>query len=175
MFLGLFGVRPELRFAIKDLIKEPGSDESMAKLERLVFKKRALKHVNLREEQAPAIGAVAAPGSAASSASTLLPTPPPFPPPPPPPPVVHVSVAQPAGPQQQGAGGGLSETDIAVLDSLAVDEQARHALGVLSAVDPAAKNSLIFKLVMKSATALRNPSAFIMQCSLNAMRQHNMA
>ena len=62
-----------------------------------------------------------------------------------------------------------------VLDSHSVDEQARQALAVLSSVDPREKDSLVFKLVMKKDTALRNPSGFIMQSSLNAMRKHNLA
>ena len=72
-------------------------------------------------------------------------------------------------------GDGLSATDSAVLDMHGVDGQARLALGVLVNVDKNAKDSLIFKLVAKTPGEIRNPSAFVMQGTLNAMRARNLA
>ena len=152
-------------FEFHDLITTEEADDNLGKLERRFFRKREW------------------PG-----AQPALPPPPHRArvPPPPPPPVLHISMGEGTAAASSGSAappssasprghGVLTPTDVEVLDALGVDAQARSALGVLANVDMAAKDGLVFKLVMKKDTALRNPSGFVMQSCLNAMRQHSLA
>ena len=160
-------------FKIRELIAEEESNRSLAKLEKLVS-----PEVPVEQPQAAAESVEEDVEFVQRSAKRMrAPRPPPAPPP-----VAAVPWSKPeptmasaSSSSSSSAGGSLSESDIQILSNAGVDDQAKSAISVLASVDRSAAASLIFKLIMKRGDELRNPSAFVMQSCLNAMRAHNLA